>query len=436
MNATIRTYRNPIIVTVLMVVAIGLWGWQRWQSELEYFQDRALRHSSGVFDTVEGTIQGLKQTGPLRRSQIESILENIIHRSLLRFVVLEQDGKRILQAGNAPRTLFLNSGEGERFNGRELLLWRTEHLQGQVQEQSSKIDDVSDPRIGGGDQVMILGFEIPRESRMLSAARKSIALTLLTALLFVTASLIAWIMVIRSRSLAGQLEAERARRAHLEELGLAAAGLAHETKNPLGIILGIAQQISCNPEESEQSRVMLEHIIDQVDRAQARLGNFMTFARLRKVNAISLDAREVSAKVAEILRPDFDAVGVKLEVNCSPLRILADEEMLRQVLVNLLLNSLRASSAGSKVTVRMDRKGKRAVLTVEDQGRGISPELLPNIFQPYVSGNPEGHGLGLAIVKRFVEEQGWAIGVDSQLNRGTAITISGISLAEAGASKI
>ena len=135
--------------------------------------------------------------------------------------------------------------------------------------------------------------------------------------------------------------------------------------------------------------------------------------------------------MAEILGPDFDAVGVKLEIECDPLRILADEEMLRQVVVNLLLNSLHASSAGGKVTVRMNRKGKRAVLMVEDQGSGISPELLPNIFQPYISGNSGGHGLGLAIVKRFVEEHGWTIDVDSQPNRGTVITISGIALPEA-----
>ena len=243
-------------------------------------------------------------------------------------------------------------------SGREFLLWRMVHFQGERQGNFNKNGDVSELRIGEGDQVMILGFEIPRESRMLSAAKRSIVLTLVVAVLFVTASLIAWIMVIRSRLLAGQLEAERARRAHLEELGLAAAGLAHETKNPLGIILGLAQQISDNPEEPEQSRVMLEHIMDQVDKAQARLGNFMTFARQRKVNAISLDAREVCAKVAEILRPDFDAVGVKLEMTCPSLRILADEEMLRQVLVNLLLNSLHASSAGSKVTVWSGSEGK------------------------------------------------------------------------------
>jgi two-component system sensor histidine kinase HydH len=267
MNAVIRTYRFPIVITILMIAALGVWAWQRWQFELDYYEDRVRRHASGVFDTVEGTIQGLEQTGPLQRNQIEGILENVIRRSPLRFVILEQDGKRILQAGRAPETLSLSSREGQSFVGRELLLWRRVHLQGEVQGHPSKNGDMSDLRVGEGDQVMILGFEIPGESRMLSAARQSIVLTLVTALLFVTASLIAWIMVIRSRFLAGQLEAERTHRAHLEELGLAAAGLAHETKNPLGIILGLAQQISGNPGEPEQSRVMLEHIIDQVDKA-------------------------------------------------------------------------------------------------------------------------------------------------------------------------
>ena len=435
MSATIRTYLNPIIVTILMVAGMGLWALQRWQSELEYYDDRVYRHASGVFDAVQGTIQALEKVDSLKRGQIEGVLENVIRLSHLNFVALEKDGKRIIEVGSVPATLPSIAGEGKSLIGRELLLWRKVRFPDGTEERLNKNTDRSHPRAGGRDQVMILGFEIPRESRTLSAARKSIVLTLVAALLFLTASLMAWRMVIRSRLLAGQLEAERARRAHLEELGLAAAGLAHETKNPLGIILGLAQQISTNPEEPEQSRLMLEHIVDEVDKAQARLGNFMTFARQRKVNAIFLDVQKVAAKVAEILQPDFGAVGVTLVMDCPPLEILADEEMLKQLFVNLLLNSLHASSAGGKVTVRMARKGKTAVLTVEDQGSGVSPELLPNIFQPYVSGNAHGHGLGLAIVKRFVEEHGWAIGVDSQPDRGTAITISGMVLSEAKEAK-
>ena len=120
MNAAFRTYLNLIIVTILMIAGLGFWAWQRWQFELEYYEDRVHRHASGVFDTVEGTIQGLEQTGPLQRDQIESILENVIRRSLLRFVVLEEKGKRILQVGSAPGTLSLNSKEGRSFVGKRI----------------------------------------------------------------------------------------------------------------------------------------------------------------------------------------------------------------------------------------------------------------------------------------------------------------------------
>jgi hypothetical protein len=176
MNSKIQTYRNPIIVTILIVAGIGLWAWQQWHFELEYYHDRVRHHASGVFDTLEGTIQGLNQAGPLHRSQIEGILKNVIRQSALRFVVLEHDGKRTLQAGSAPGTLPLNSTEGNLFVGRDFLLWKTIHLQPEVQNHPGKTGYMSELKIEAGDLVMILGFEIPIESRMLSAARQSIIL--------------------------------------------------------------------------------------------------------------------------------------------------------------------------------------------------------------------------------------------------------------------
>ncbi|MFH0879423.1 MAG: sensor histidine kinase, partial [Lentisphaerota bacterium] len=98
------------------------------------------------------------------------------------------------------------------------------------------------------------------------------------------------------------------------------------------------------------------------------------------------------------------------------------------ILVNLLLNSLHASSPGARVMVRLERQADGAILVVEDQGAGIPQDLLLHIFKPYVAGDHQGHGLGLAIVKHFVEDHGWAIRVDSQLGRGTVVAISGIKL--------
>ena len=147
------------------------------------------------------------------------------------------------------------------------------------------------------------------------------------------------------------------------------------------------------------------------------------------------DGRALLANVLEILRPDFDETQVGLELRCEPVIILADTEMLRQIVVNLLLNALAASAPGSTVAVRLHRVGESVTLEVEDQGSGIPPELLPNVFKPYVTGDAEGHGLGLAIVQRFVNEQGWAIDLQSVPGRGTKVTITGIGVAEPSESR-
>jgi two-component system, NtrC family, sensor histidine kinase HydH len=435
MKDTIRTYRIPIVVTTLMVVALAFWSWQTWEGIIEDDWERARRHAGGAFDAIEGTVRALGEKGDLSRNQIERVMDSIIRHSPVRSVTVEKDGRRLLEAGESPGPLILPSTEGERFGDGRYFIWRRVRLPGYLNRDTTPnrptaLRDPLDPGLSDNDPLMILGVDVRPNRPGYSRAIRGLLVTTCAALLFVAASLIAWIMAIRSRVLAEQLEAERSRRSYLEELGLAAAGLAHETKNPLGIILGLAQQITEHPDEPQQSRLMLEHMMDEVDKATARLGNFIHFARQRKLNVSALNAREVGARVVEILRPDFDAVGVKLALDCVSMRILADQEMLEQVLVNLLLNSLHASSPGDVVTVRMSRQGGRATIGVEDQGRGISPELLPNVFKPYVTGNPGGHGLGLAIVKRFVEEHGWKIGVESQPNRGAVFTISGVGLGE------
>ncbi|MBF0530200.1 MAG: sensor histidine kinase [Deltaproteobacteria bacterium] len=141
-----------------------------------------------------------------------------------------------------------------------------------------------------------------------------------------------------------------------------------------------------------------------------------------------MPARILISKVVRVIQSEFQALGIQLAHKCAALTILADEEMFEQVLVNLLLNSLHASASGSQVCISLNQEGKWAVLKVEDQGAGIDPELLPEIFKPYVAGNPEGHGLGLSIVKRFVEAHDWTIEIDSQLGRGTVVIVSGIRI--------
>ncbi|MBN1845439.1 MAG: hypothetical protein JW810_07120, partial [Sedimentisphaerales bacterium] len=357
------------------------------------------------------------------------VLETTIRHTPVRFIILEEDQRRILQVQAIPcQPGPADANERIHGEGRNVYRQKVSALldgpNGRIAARSSAAEIV----LGAGEQILIVGMQPPPNPEGAKRPLQGLLLTVFVALLFVLASLAAWIMAIRGRLLTEQLKAERTRRAHLEELGLAAAGLAHETKNPLGIISGLAQQILADPAEPQNRRTMVEHILDEVDKATARLGNFMAFARQRRATIRPVNARELGLKMAAILRPDFDAAGVKLTVDCPTISILADAEMLRQILMNLLLNSLHASPAGTTVTVRLEKRADQAVLTVADQGGGIPPELLANIFKPYVAGSANGHGLGLAIVKRFIEEHDWTIQADSLPGRGTTVTIAQITL--------
>jgi signal transduction histidine kinase len=261
-----------------------------------------------------------------------------------------------------------------------------------------------------------------------------LAMVLLVCWIGIGALTFAWVVSIRRRLLAEDLAVERQRRAHLEDLGLAAAGLAHETKNPLGIILGLADRIHRDPASGNDTRTMAEQIMDAADRAAARVGEFLTFARVPTPRLAVVPAKDAIRDVAAALESDFLATGVRLEVRAEPVAVRCDREMLGQVLVNLLLNSLQASPAGTTVTIRLERQKGTALIAVEDQGRGIPPAIRADIFKPYVTGRPEGHGLGLTIVQRIADQHGWSISVAGEPGQGTRVTIAGIPLAagEAG----
>ena len=435
LKTALHTYRTPILAAVLLLVGLGLWTWQRWTSFQEFGRERMRRHVEGMFQSLEGTLLSLGDRGRFDKEAAELIMEGIVRNSLLRFAVITDESGIVAQAGDVPRELPVSGRNGELTQGSDFLFWRTVRLP-QARERAGlgeppgaaaeMLNVATEPR----EQVLVMGVGAPPKPPGLSGPVRVLLVTSVAGLLCISALCLAWVLTIRNRIMAAALDSERARRAYLEELSLAAAGLAHETKNPLGIILGLAQRIGKHPGEPKEGRAAAEHIIDEVDRATARLGSFMLYARLREPEVMEVNVCPTLEKVTEVLRPDFDAATVTLELHCSPEVVLADAEMLRQILVNLLLNSLQASDTDSLVTVRFERKGESASLSVQDRGCGISKELLPDIFKPYVSGAANGHGLGLAIVKRYADQQGWSIDVDSEPGRGTTVAISGISLAQ------
>jgi signal transduction histidine kinase len=423
-----RLYRVPLMTAMGLIIALGVWILWSWQGYSERSMDWRRQRAQDSFATLNAVIASMSNGELTDWKQVETVLSSIIRGSRTLFVVVQGRHGRLVQTGTMPEFLMTNSTRGETDSEDLYVMWSP--LQ-PSQIPANWTEALESINLGLGlwprsNPVMYLGFRSNAENFTSSWFWQRQAPIFASALVCILAVTAVWITGIRRRILAGELATERIRSAHLEELGLAAAGLAHETKNPLGIIMGMAQQIEARHDIPAESRAMLGYIMDEVDKASSRLGNFMNFARQRKPSLAPVRIDRLCHEVAHILGPDFEAGGVELLTQVRAATISADEAMLRQVLVNLLLNSLHASAAGTTVRIMLGRQGRRLELCVEDQGRGIPAELLPDIFKPYVSGSATGHGLGLAIVKRVVEAHGWKIIARSIRGQGTTMTISGI----------
>jgi signal transduction histidine kinase len=217
---------------------------------------------------------------------------------------------------------------------------------------------------------------------------------------------------------------------HLREMNLAAAGLAHETRNPLNIIRGMAQMLSrqsdAPPEIREKSRVILE----ETDKVTAQLTEFINYSRPREVRRVRVQLNAAVSEVLRTLNGDIEENKIRMETLGDPMAIEADEQMLRQVLFNLLINAIQAVGPGGKIQVQFRRaSAAEAMLEIRDNGPGVPPERRQEIFKPYFTTHQKGTGLGLAVVQQMVLAHGWEIQCLPNEPKGAVFRISHLKFA-------
>jgi signal transduction histidine kinase len=197
---------------------------------------------------------------------------------------------------------------------------------------------------------------------------------------------------------------------HLKELNLAAAGLAHETRNPLNIIRGLAQLISKQQSASPETQAKSREIINETDRVTAQLNEFINYSRPREVRRAPTDLSAMAGEVVRTLNFDIEEKSIQLQLQIEPLIIEADEQLLRQALFNLVLNAIQAVPARGIILIRASRRNnEEAFIEISDNGPGVPAENRAEIFKPYFTTNAEGTGLGLAVVQQIVLAHGWEI---------------------------
>lgn len=217
---------------------------------------------------------------------------------------------------------------------------------------------------------------------------------------------------------------------HLKELNLAAAGLAHETRNPLNIIRGQAQMISRLPEAAPEVREKSKTIVEETDKVTAQLTEFINYSRPREVRRTRVELLAAAHEIVRTLGLDIAEKQLQVEAAGEALAVEADEQLLRQVLFNLLLNAIQAAELKGRIQVQIRRADVgEAVLEVRDDGPGVPPENRQEIFKPYFTTHQKGTGLGLAVVQQIVLAHGWEITCLANEPRGAVFCIAHLKLA-------
>ena len=241
---------------------------------------------------------------------------------------------------------------------------------------------------------------------------------------------LAWRNMSRTADLQIRLIRASEQNSHLRELNLAAAGLAHETRNPLNIIRGLAQIVSRLPAASPEVRDKTKTIVDETDKVTAQLTEFINYSKPREVRRTNIVLTAAANEILRTLGHDIAEKQLRVEVTGEPLAIEADEQLLRQVLFNLLINAMQAAGQGGAIQISIRRmENQEAVLEVRDDGPGVPPEKRREIFKPYFTTHQKGTGLGLAVVQQIVSAHGWEIQCLANEPRGAVFRISHLKLA-------
>ena len=223
-----------------------------------------------------------------------------------------------------------------------------------------------------------------------------------------------------------QQNVERLKKAErLHAAGQLSASLAHEIRNPLAGISGAAGILKRGNASPENVRGCLEIIDQESQRLNKLLTNFLVFARPRTPRFQATDLRAVVESVASLafhtaatnsIQTGLDLPDDLPEVKCDP-------ELLKQVLLNLLVNAREATPAGGKVTVSARSIGSSVILSVQDEGCGITPEQQDRIFDPFFTTKDNGTGLGLSIASKIIEQHGGALVAERNTDRGMTFRI-------------
>jgi signal transduction histidine kinase len=243
------------------------------------------------------------------------------------------------------------------------------------------------------------------------------------------------LLTLRDTASALQLEQELEVARRLAAIGRLTAGVGHEVKNPINAMVVHLELLKGKLAGGDASAIAgaqrhVDILAGEMQRLDRVVQTLADFSRPMELHLREQDLREVVQAVTELTAVEMHENGVQVLVDApaEPLMVRVDAELMRQGLLNLMLNGMQAMPSGGKMRVTIRREHPFAVVEVADEGEGIPPELLPRIFELYFTTKAKGSGIGLAMTYRILQMHGGAMGVRSNADssspqRGTIFTL-------------
>ncbi|HET7826893.1 MAG TPA: GAF domain-containing protein [Anaeromyxobacter sp.] len=214
-------------------------------------------------------------------------------------------------------------------------------------------------------------------------------------------------------------------RERLAALGELSAVVAHEVRNPLGVIFNSLGSLRRLVRPTGDAKLLLDIVGEEADRLNRIVGDLLDFARPstpqlqpERIDAVADEA--VGAALAQ--KPAAIEVVRELDPGLPPVPV--DARLVRQAVLNVAVNAVQAMPRGGRLTLRTRRAGEAVVVEIQDTGAGIPDEVSARIFEPFFTTKASGTGLGLAVVKRIVEGHGGAVSVRNEPGAGAVFALS------------
>jgi signal transduction histidine kinase len=433
---------GPLAVAVPLVALLALLVWQT-REGLAHI-DRMMEERSETLQRMVATeVRNVARYGAARLARLDDVLAEVAESRDVIGVSLERDDGSIrLAHGTLPASIPVDVAEGEgsyRLQGETILRGGPVRIDVQGCGSCRRCGGEADGAEGipGVDQGACMGgagagAELAGDYQVVMALDASPYLALRRMVWFqggaglalvLALALALWLFQRQLGRAWGMRQAlavadERAR--SLERLGLMAAGLAHEIKNPVGSLRGFAQLISERTAEGSPEREYAELMVTELDAIARRVDRLRDLARPTPPRFEPASPGAIIEKVAALLQPDLAERGLKLKLELEQpgpdLEALLDADRFRDLLVNLVINAIEASPAGGTVSVRLDwqRGDDVLVLEVADEGPGIPEAERARALRPFHSTKPGGMGLGLAVAQQAVEDHGGELEIDDR----------------------